>query len=156
MWISRRWLEVGLAASLLLNVFLVGIEAGLVFIGHRGVRSAGGMSGPLLKPAHIRALPAEDKKIFDAAMDSHREAIRIARKQHRAARLAIEADIVASTFDRAKVASDFRALRDANGTVQEAVNNALIDSLANLSQQSRADLVGHDRPDRARATGTPP
>ena len=156
MWISRRWLKVGLAASLLLNVFLVGIEAGHVFIGHRGVRSAGGMSGPLVKPAHIRALPTEEKRIFDAAMDSHREAIRTARKQHRAARLATEADIAASTFDRARLTADFRALRDANDAVQEAVNNALIDSLANLSPQSRSDLIGHDRLDRARVTAAPP
>lgn len=156
MWIDRRWLGVGIAVSLLLNVFLIGIVAGHFFVGRRAVAHPGAASGALVPQAHVRALPADEKRIFSATMSEHRDAIRAARMQHRAARLAAETDIAAPTFDRAKVAADFSALREANMAVQEAVNTALIESLSKLSPQSRAALVEHERPVEAKAPAARP
>lgn len=140
MWIDRRGLVLLAAGSLLLNVFLIGIIAGHVF----AVRKAGvgPMGGAMVPAAHVRALPPDDKKKFTAAMTAHRDAIRAARKQHREAKLATEADIAVPGFDRAKVIADFASLRQANASLQEAVNAALVDALADLSPRSRAALVG--------------
>jgi uncharacterized membrane protein len=151
MWIDRRWLGAGIAASLLLNVFLVGIVAGHLFVGDRAVaRPVAAGSGALVPQAHVRALPADEKKIFNTTMNTHRDAIRSARKRHRAIRLEIQADIAAPNYDRAKVAADFLALREANRSVEEAVNDALVDSLGKLSPQSRAALVNRDSAEAAK------
>ena len=156
MWIERRWLSAGIAASLLLNVFLIGIVAGHLALGQGATARSGLASGALVSRAYVRTLPAEEKRMFDATMNEHREAIRAARRQHRAARLATETDIAAPAFDRAKIAADFAALREANMAVQEAVNTALIDALAGLSPQSRAGLVEHEHPIGAKAPADRP
>ena len=145
MWIDRRVLFGVAAASLLLNVFLGGAVLGRVFGEHR--RDAeppkGIAAGPLVPPAHVQALPPEDRKRFRAAMAPHRPAIRAARQAHRDARRQIEADIAAPTYDQAKVVADFEALRQTNRTTDEAVDAALIDALAQLPAESRATLVTH-------------
>ncbi len=144
MWIDARVRFALLAVSLLLNVFLVGIVAGRVF-GARGA-PAPRPDAALVPPAHVRALPVDERRSFAASMKSHRDAIRAARQAHRAARTTLEAAIAAPAFDRDAVAADFAALRQASMAVQEAVNAALVDALQDLSPQSRASLVQHAAP----------
>lgn len=139
MWIDRRALLVGVAASLLLNVFLLGILIGHAFEAG-GARRNRGCAG-LVDAAHVRALTSEDRRRFNSVMAQHRPAIRAAREGHRAARRAAVVDIAAPSFDRAKVAADFIGLRQANARVGEAVDAALVDALAALSPEARATLV---------------
>ena len=145
MWSERRVLFGIAAASLLLNVFLGGALLGRALGEHRrGAEPPKGVAaGPLVPPAHIQALPSEDRKRFRAAMAPHRPAIRAARQAHRDARRQIEADIAAPSFDQAKVIVDFGALRQTNRDTEEAVDAALIDGLAQLPPESRAALVTH-------------
>lgn len=144
MWIDRRRLAFALAGSLLLNVFLGGVVAGHLLWARPGLRVP--PAGPLVPAAHVRALPADEKKTFTAAMAAHRDAIHAARKAHRQLRETAVADIAAATFDRAKVSADLAALRGANTAALEATNAALVDALAGLSPASRAALVARDVP----------
>ena len=138
MWISRRVVMIVGAVSLLLNVFLVGIIAGHLWDARKGRAAGPAQGGPLVRP---NALSPVDRRMFAAGMAPHRPDLRAARQAHRAARLAIEADIAAPTYDRAKVTEDFAALRQTNRTVDEVTDSALIDALANLSEEARATIV---------------
>ena len=144
MWISRRVLMIAAAASLLLNVFLIGIIAGRV-AGARKPPAGVPASGQLVRP---NALSPDDRRIFAAGMAPHRPGLKAARTAHRAARVAIEADLTAPTYDRAKVTEDFAALRRTNRDVDEATDAALIDALANLSAEARTTIV-HGRGNKA-------
>ena len=124
-------------ASLLLNVFLVGIIAGHL-TGARKPPPAVPGSGQLVRP---NALSPEDRQMFAAGMAPHRAGLKAARMAHRAARLALEQDITAETYDRDKVSSDFATLRQSNRNVDEATDTALIDALANLSASARETIV---------------
>ena len=138
MWNSPRRLVGVLAASLLLNVFLVGLMLG------RGIAvPPSPPPGPLVPNRHVDALPDDQRKLFREAMQAHREVIRAARRLHRAARDKIEADIAAPVFDRATVAADFDALHRTNRDIDQAVGGALVDALAGLDATSRAALVEH-------------
>ena len=155
MWIDRRVL-IGIAgASILLNVFLGGAVLGRAFGDHRrGAEAPKGVAaGPLVPPAHVQALPAEDRKRFRAAMASHRPAIRAARQAHREARRQIEDDIAAPVYDGSRIVADFKALRQTNRDTDEAVDAALIDALAQLPPESRAALVARGHPAKP---GEPP
>ena len=131
-------------ASLLLNVFLVGIIAGHVYTG-RGKPGGGPGVGGLIQPGHVKALSPEERRKFVAAMNHHRPRIKAAREANRANRQIIVADISAPTFDRDKVKADFANLRQTNAGVGEAVDAALIDALADLPSTARAALVSRER-----------
>ena len=133
-----QWRLIGLGTSVLLNVLLLGIIAGHGFSIGRPERRVG---GALLTQSHVRALPADERARFAAAMGTHRDAIRAARQAHRRARLAVEADIGAPDLDIAKLRTDLATLRHASEAVQAATNEGLVDSLSTLSPMSRAALV---------------
>ena len=135
-----QWGLLGVGASLLLNMLLLGVIAGHVFTVGRAERRTG---GALVPQAQFRALPVDERLRFTAAMGSHRDAIRAARQAHRRARLATEADIGAPDLDVAKLKVDLAALRQADAALQAATNEALVDSLSALSPASRAALVTH-------------
>ena len=136
MWNDRKRLVGVLAASLLLNVFLVGLFVGRSVAAHKPPPP-----GPLVPNRYVEALPDGQKALFRAAMMAHRETIRAARRAHRAARDTIQADIAAPVFDRAKVTADFVALHRTNRDVDAAIGAALVDALAGLDATSRAALV---------------
>ncbi len=136
------WARLGLGASLLLNVLLLGIIAGHVFTADRVERRS---AGALVPRAQFRALPADERSRFAAAMASHHDAIRMARQAHRRARLATEADIGAPELNAAKLKADLAALRQANEALQAATNEGLVEALSTLSPPSRAALVAHGK-----------
>ncbi len=135
------WRVVWIVASALLNVLLIGVIAGHLFTSRRDPRL-----GMLVPGAHVRALPVEERHRFLAAMAGHRETIHAARLAQRRARLAAETDIGAPTLDADKVRADFKALREANGALQAAVNDGLVEALESLSPSSRAALVSRKGP----------
>ena len=135
------WRVACVGASVLLNVLLIGIIAGHLLTPRREHAP-----GALVPGAHVRALPAEERRRFAAVMASHREAIHAARMAQRHARLTAKADISAPVLDADKVRADFAALREANGAVQAAVNDGLVEALGVLSPTSRTALVARKRP----------
>ena len=141
MWIDRRWRIAGITASVLLNVFLIGIVVGHVSSLRALPRR---FDGPLVRPANLKALPADERAHYETVMKPHREGIRQARQAHRRARETVEADIAAPTFDAQKLSADLAALRKANSTLQANANEALVDGLSALSPESRAALVSRN------------
>ena len=131
----------GVAPSGLLNVLLIGIIAGHVLTARRDHPP-----GALVPGAQVRALPAEERRRFAAVMATHREAIHAARLAQRRARLAAKADISAPVLEADKVRADFAVLREANGAVQAAVNDGLVEALGVLSPTSRSALVARKEP----------
>jgi uncharacterized membrane protein len=136
MWIDRRWLVPAIALSALLNVFLIGVIAGHVYAG-RGAPDR----GAVVPSSRVRALPPDQRKAFWAAMAPERAAVAAARAAQLAARRALETEIAAPVFDRARVGAAFAALRDAGVVVQAHANAALVDALATLPPAARASLV---------------
>ena len=143
MWNDRRLAIFG-GASLLLNVFLIGIVVGHLVATNRhpGPERRGG--GPI-RAIRLEALTPDERQRFTAAMSAHRPAIRAARDGNHAQRLATETDIAAPRFDRAKVAADFDALRKTTDTVSAAVDAGLVDALKDLSPDTRAALIARGR-----------
>lgn len=139
MWTERKRLVGLLAASLLLNVFLVGLFVGRGVALHKPPGPP--PTGPLVPDRQVAALPDDQKKLFRDAMKAHREVIQAARRRHRAARDKIEADIAAPVFDRANVTADFDTLHQTNRDIDQAVGDALVDALGSLEPASRAALV---------------
>ncbi len=135
------WRVACVTASGLLNVLLIGIIAGHVLTARRDPAP-----GAFVPGAHVRALPAEERRRFAAVMTTHREAIHAARLAQRRARLAAKADISAPVLEADKVRADFAALREANGAVQAAVNDGLVEALGVLSPTSRTALVARKGP----------
>lgn len=138
MWIDRRWLAPVMAGSLLVNVFLIGIIAGHLYAGNGSPSDRG-----VVPAAHVRALPPDESKKFMAVMATRRSAIQVARKAQQAARRALEAEIAAPVYDRARVTAGFAALRQAGIALQAQSHNALVEALATLSPASRAVVVAH-------------
>ena len=139
MWIDRRWLVPGIAFSVLLNVFLIGIVAGHVYAG----RTLPPERAPLVPAARVHALPPDEREKFLSAMARQRPAIVAARKAHLAARRVLEAEIADAAFDPARVTAGFADLRQAGAALQVQSHAALVAALAVLSQRSRAALVAH-------------
>lgn len=144
MWIKGGLLAAAFGASVLINVFLIGIVAGWVFAG-RGELHLGRMGGPLVVRQRVSALPPGERQAFRQAMRRHHAEMAAARAEHRRLRQLTESDIAAPTFDRAKVAADFTGLRKALAALHQTLDDALIDGLQALSQSSRARLVDHER-----------
>lgn len=138
MWTERRWLLPLLTVSLLANLFLVGLVGGHMYARHKIPPRR---EGPVVTAAHLRALPADERKMFTAVMAAQRPAIAEARRLHLEARRVLEADIAAAAFDKDKVTADFAAFRRAGQALQEKSNAALVDALATLSPASRASLM---------------
>ena len=143
MWIDRRWRFVSVSASLLLNVFLIGIVAGHVWAGRAPAHPHRG-DLPVVPLANQRKLQADQRKLFQSTFESHRSTIRAARIEQHRLKLIAEADIASADFDQSKVTADLAALRDANMAVQVAANTALVDSLGKLSQEARSILVNDE------------
>ncbi len=147
--IPRRvpWRVVVVVGSVLLNVMLIGVIAGHLLTSRR----ASSRRGVLVSGANVRALPVEDRRRFMVAMASHREAIHAARTAQHRARQAAETDIAAPALEADKVRADLAALREANGVLQAAVNDGLVEALGVLSPTSRAALVTSKGPQPAPA-----
>ena len=137
MWIDRRILVFGLAASLLINIFLIGVLGVRAYANRRPDRPG----GPMVRAVDVHALPQDQRRAYRQAIGRHRAIIRDLREKHRAMRLATEEDIAAPAFDRDKIEADFAGLRNASVALQQAYNDALIDALQDLPASARSTLV---------------
>ena len=146
MRVDARLLGVGLAVSLLLNLFLAGVAAGRWLLSSPAAQPAARGFAP---PAMVRRLPADERVRFEQAFEPHRSDMRAARRATRAARAQVEADLTASTYDRAKVETDLAALRQANHVQQTAAHAALAEAMAQLSPASRFALISQARAQRS-------
>ncbi len=147
MWSSRRWTGALLAASLLVNLFLVGVLAGDRLLSVQSPTQRGGLA-PV---AQVRRLAPEERARFAAAMRPYRPAIRAARGRVRAARAQVVSDIVAPVLDKARLESDLAALRQAVQDQQVSQHAGLAAAVLSLSPAARATLA--ERVEGKRAGG---
>ena len=147
MWSSRRWTGVLLAASLAVNLFLVGVWVGdHVFSSLRPTPRGG-----IAPAAQVRRLAPVERARFSAAMKPFRPAIRAARGRVRAARAQVVDDIAAPVLDRARLEGDLAALRQAVQDQQASQHAGLAAAVLSLSPASRATLA--ERVEGKRAAG---
>ncbi len=141
MRVDRRWMMAGLGVSVILNLFLSSVLIGRFF----APAALGPGLGGLAPAARVRLLSEPERSAFVKAMAPHRQTIRQARLAQRAARAAVEADIRAEPLDRAKLAQDLTALRQAQDHQAVEVHAGLVDALGVLSPASRAALTARVR-----------
>jgi uncharacterized membrane protein len=135
---------IGLAISVLINLFLAGVVVGRITFPGVGPGNQGG----LVPRQEIQALPDDERRAFIRAMRSHGPEVRPLRERLREARRAAAEAIGAPKYDKALLETRFAAVRQAQEAQGAAQNEAVIDALGKLSASSRA-AIAHKAEDRA-------
>lgn len=134
-----RWLAVGFAISVLVNLFFAGIVVGRLTL-PRFLLAAPPQAG-LVPREEIRQLPVAERLAFNAAIRLHADEIDVLHEKVRDAKRAAEAAIGAPRYDRALLEARFAAVRQAQLAQQAALHEAVIEALGRLSPQSRAMIA---------------
>jgi uncharacterized membrane protein len=134
-----RWLAVGLALSVLINLFLAGVIVGALTI-PAFLRNAPPQAG-LVPREQIRQLPFTERTAFTAVVRRHAGEIRTLHERVRQARFAAEQAVGAPRYDRALLEKRFAAVREAQLAQQAATHAAVIEALGTLSDKSRAAIA---------------
>ena len=136
---KRRWVTPLLAVSLVINMLIVGIIAG-VFIAN-GPGKGDRLDGParsLVGTPFIRALEPEDRRALAQEMRRDGERLRENRTALRARIEALLTALNADPFDSDAVRSILREQRDIALKRQNIGEALLVDQLAKLSREERA------------------
>lgn len=151
-----RWLTPALLASLGLNLFLVGLQAGEWFrqrqlpapvAAPRPTDSAPGTSTPgeaLVRGVVQRALaavPPDQRAGVEQRLGSHRPEIMRANRELRAARERVRDAFLAEPIDRAALERAYAEQRQRNLALQEATQRAVLDAMADLPLETRRAVV---------------
>ena len=136
----RGWTWGLLVASLVLNLFLVGLLAG----GRLAQGPVGGFNpaaGPGFVPHLVRSLPPAARELAEARFVDRRPAIRgqvvELRRRHRA----IYQALTAERFDRAALEQALAALRGEVGDLQASIHQALVDVADQLDAEQRRQMA---------------
>ena len=135
---DRRWLVAGLAASLLVNLFLAGLLTGRFLFSPRPPAL---VQAAVMRRNAIRELPEEERLRFNVIMAAQGPALRTGRLKLRQLRQQVRESIAAPHYDAALVASRFAELRAANQAQQSLQQNTLAQALGELSASSRASVI---------------
>lgn len=134
----RRRLLWLLAASLLLNMFLVG------FLIARATMVRPPLPPPMAHPSAAGPAPhmrrERDPGPMRMLMARHRPALRKQRRAIHAARNAVQAALVAEPFDQAKLSTALSELRAATSDAQGALHESLVEAAPSMSPEERAAL----------------
>ncbi len=136
---DRRWLVAGLAASLLVNLFLAGMLTGRFLFSPRPPAQA--QAAAVMRRNAIRELPEEERLRFNVIMAAQGPALRTGRLKLRQLRQQVRETIAAPRYDADLVAKRFAELRAANQAQQTLQQNTLAQALGQLSAQSRASVI---------------
>lgn len=141
----RRWIDLALAASVVLNLFLGGVLIGRGFAGERpsppfaGARLGAGLA------ARARALPLDQRLKLASAFQSRRADIRAARAELRMAGEEARGAMAAEPYDPIRAQTAFARVRAATEHLQAHMQAGLADALPQLSPSSRTALAGPSR-----------
>jgi uncharacterized membrane protein len=136
---DRRWLVAGLAASLLVNLFLAGMLTGRFLFSPRPPAQA--QAAAVMRRNAIRELPEGERLRFNVIMAAQGPALRTGRLKLRQLRQQVREAIAAPHYDAALVAKRFADLRAANQAQQTLQQNTLAQALGQLSAASRASVI---------------
>ncbi len=135
---TARWTRIALAASLAVNVFLIGAGATVI------ARNA---HGPLARPASRSALRAaamglapKDRDALMAVLRAQGRGAKGAAREARALRADAWGSLGAASFDPAAAKAKLARARALNHAARGAVVNGVIDFAATLPASERAAL----------------
>lgn len=140
---NNRWLAIGLAISLILNVFIVGALAGAVGQRMRMDRPHRPPMMPAGNPL-MRAgagLPEDVREAYFKRMREEGAASRPYMQEARAARAEAADVFAAPTFDKAAAAAALAKSRAAETAARERLEAAVVDFAAALPPEQRQELA---------------
>lgn len=145
---TRRWLLVGLVASLALNLFLAGV-VGAWLVRPAIFRPAGppgpppelGLSADRLAERIARRMPPSDKPIIRKSFETHEQEIALRLDEWRKAQQASRRSLRAEPFDAAAFTAAFSRAQEARLGYQMAVHQAVREAAAAMSREGRVKLT---------------
>ena len=140
MFDRRAWIVLvgGLALSLAVNLFLIGVLGGRT--SRAGALSRGDAQLAML--VRYQALPDAERGRFRAVMLRHAGALRATGRALGEAQQRTLAAMRQQPYDKARMLGAFAEQRDAMQARQAAMQDALADALGSLSGGARAMLAG--------------
>lgn len=142
---SRRriWLWIALAASVGVNMVIVGMVAGFLLRGDHG----GGGPGAVVSSAALRgishALPPPERARAREAIAMRDDEISELRRRSRETRRRTAELLRAETLDRAALAQSMAASRALNIEARRLVEETMLDIIDDLPQETRAAIADH-------------
>jgi uncharacterized membrane protein len=135
-----RWLIVGLVASLALNLFLIGADAGVIALGVRMAREGSGVHPAFFFRA-TQQLSQPARRDFRRMLIGLGDEVRPALVQSRAERLQAWNGLTAAQPDTAAIKQSLAQSRAADIAVRAKVEEAIVERAARLPQAERLRLV---------------
>ena len=143
---GRRWLAFGFFASLVVNLFLVGLilgrvlHPGFLFGGGALVQEFGPMAGRVIQ--HLVAhLDDSDRQTVLDELKSHAGSIAALNQSLRDQRQTLMRLVKADNFDRKAVDDALVELRRRNDALMEAMETAIADAVEKLPASARKQLA---------------
>jgi uncharacterized membrane protein len=142
----RRWLLVGLVASIALNLFLAGL-VGAWLVRPAVFRSSAPPARVLSLPADrlaeriARRLPDADKPVIRQAFKNHEQEIATRLEDWRAAQQMSRSSLSADPFDPAAFTAAFTRAQEAGLQYQMTVHQAVREAAAAMSREGRLKLT---------------
>ena len=136
---SPRALWIALALSLVVNVFVIGAGAGLIFgRAFAPAPTAGPRPNPLMAAAE--RLDPTDREVFVALMQDEAQRLGPTQLESRAARRQAVALMRAPNFDRAAAGAALDRARADDVQVRQKLENTMLDFTATLDARNRTIL----------------
>ncbi len=145
---APRWMQVGLIASLALNLVIVGLVAGAVWRFRPHPHMAGRIVIPNLL-GYASTLPAPRRKALWDAIAEERSHVRPFRRAVRAAREETIKALIAEPFDRQQFRSAQSRQAETENKARQAVQDLYVKLAENLTPEERHAFPGwreHRRP----------
>lgn len=136
---APRWMRVLLVVSLALNLLVAGVVVGDVLTeggGGRGPRPVEMALGPF-----ARAMDAQDRRAILGSLRGNPDLRPLSRDQRAAAFGEILSTLRAEPFDRTRAETALSAQAERVQGLERAVQGALIDRLATMTPDQRADFA---------------
>ena len=145
-------LQIGLAVSLVLNVFLImGVFSAISMRHHLMARDGPGRASPVMRAAET--LPPQDRRAFRQSMrQAVIEAMPDLKAAHQARRLAADA-LAMPRPDRTVIDASLQQAREAEGRSRAMMETAMIDYALTLNPSERAHIAEGLRRPPPRAGG---
>ena len=135
---SGRGLKIGLAVSLVVNVFAIGALGGLIYVRSLPARAPGNPN-PLVRAADVLS-PAQ-QAAFKQMLRQHVVQDRPTIRDSRQAKRRMLDQIAAPTFDRAAVSASLAQARADDVAVRMHLEEGVVDFAAQLSPADRATFA---------------
>lgn len=141
-----RWLAIILAASVALNLFVLGFLSARAFQRHDARVEAPSHGAP----AHRLRRGWPRSRSFDWMTEAQRDELRPRRRELRNARHAVEDALRAEPFEREKLGQALGELRRQTDAIQASVHEFMLERAQAMSREERRRLADSQWPSRDR------